>query len=120
MAVQRANSPAVKQFAQRMIQDHTQASRDLAPLAARKGVRLPTALNNQNRTRMTQLANLSGTQFDQAYMSEMINSHAQDATLFQTEAQQGRDQDLRAYAAKYLPIIQGHLQMARSMVQPRT
>jgi putative membrane protein len=61
------------------------------------------------------LSKQSGTGFDQHYMKHMIQDHEDDAALFETEARDGQDPDLKAFAAKTLPTIKEHLQMAKSL-----
>jgi putative membrane protein len=45
LAVQKASSPAVKQFAQKMIDDHTAANAELTKLAQSKGAAPPAELD---------------------------------------------------------------------------
>ena len=115
LARQQAASDAVKEFAQRMIQDHTQMNNELAELARTKGLTLPTDIGVQNRAVMARLSKLSGSRFDRAYMNEMVNAHARDIALFQRQAEQGQDRDLKNLAARRLPTLEEHLQMARNM-----
>lgn len=116
LAAQRAVSKQVKQYAQDMIKEHTQANNELMTIAARKGVTLPTDVNAEQKALRTRLGQIPGQRFDQVYMSEAgVKSHAQQAALFRREAQQGQDPDVKAFAAKVLPTVEEHLQMARAM-----
>lgn len=116
LALQQASSQSVKDYAQRMIKDHTQANNQLMKLAAQKGVTVPKTINEEQQAVMNQLSKLSGKSFDQEYMNEAgIESHAEQVALFQNETQLGQDPDVQAFAAKTLPIVQQHLQMARKM-----
>ncbi|MBE9209795.1 DUF4142 domain-containing protein [Nostoc sp. LEGE 06077] len=116
LASQRAANNEVKQFGLRMVQDHTQVNTQLKQLAARKGVKLPTALNRENQQLQERLSKLSGANFDREYMTHMVQDHQKDVSAFQTEAQQGQDPDVKAFAAQTLPTLQEHLQQARSIV----
>jgi putative membrane protein len=117
IANQKASSQTVRQYAQQMINDHTPANQELMSIAARKGVILPKTIGPQNQAIKRSLSQLSGTAFDRAYLRAAgVQSHTQQAALFQREAQQGRDPDVKAFAARVLPIVQGHLQMARADV----
>ncbi|HEY9300300.1 MAG TPA: DUF4142 domain-containing protein [Phormidium sp.] len=117
LALQRATNNEVKQYAQQMIDQHTQANNQLMQLARQKGVTLPRQLDTQHRQIEGQLRQLSGASFDQAYMRAMVNDHAQTAALFQRQAEQGQDQDVVAYASTLLPAIQQHYAMANTMVR---
>jgi putative membrane protein len=116
LATKRAISKDVRQYAQDMIADHTKANAELMKLATQKGITVPKNMDAKGQALMTQLSKLSGKSFDQAYMKEAgVKSHAEQVALFQRQAQQGGDPQLKAFAAKTLPTVQEHLQMARDM-----
>ncbi len=116
MASQRATNDAVKQYAQRMVQEHTQANRELLRLASQKGVTPPRDMGPKYRAAMDRLMQLPRASFDQAYISEAgINGHLESLAVYQRQAQLGQDPDLKAFAAKTLPIVQNHLQVAGNL-----
>jgi putative membrane protein len=106
------SSDDVKTFAQRMIADHTKANDELKGLAAKKGVSLPTELDQKHQAMQQKLEKMKGADFDRAYMQHMVQAHKQAVTLFQNEAKTGKDADARAWAEKTLPTLQEHLKMA--------
>ena len=116
LAMQRGSSNTVKQYGQRMVNEHTQANQQLMQLSSQKGVTPSTNLDNQHKAAINRISSLSGKSFDNAYMEEMINSHNQAIALFQAQSQQGQDPDLKAWATKLVPNLQAHLQMANQMV----
>ncbi|BAZ48018.1 outer membrane protein [Nostoc sp. NIES-4103] len=120
LASQRAGNNAVKEFGQRMVTDHTQVNNQLKQLATQKGVTLPTTLDSKNQQLKQRLSRLSGANFDREYMNQMVQDHQKDVSAFQTEAQQGQDPDVKAFAAQALPTLQEHLQQARSIVNAGT
>ena len=116
MASQRATNDAVKQYAQRMVQEHTQANRELLRLASQKGVTPPRDMGPKYRAAMDRLMQLPRASFDQAYISEAgINGHLESLAVYQRQAQLGQDPDLKAFAAKTVPIVQNHLQVAGNL-----
>ncbi|WP_216595235.1 DUF4142 domain-containing protein [Cylindrospermum stagnale] len=115
LASQRAAKVQVKQFGQRMVEDHTQMNKELQELAAQKGLTIPQDIGEDNSKVKAELSKLSGAAFDKAYMNHMIADHTKDVSLFQRQSQQGNDPDLKAWAAKTLPTLQEHLQLARSI-----
>jgi putative membrane protein len=115
LAVQRGSNPAVKSFGQRMIEDHSRANDELKAIATRKNIALPPDLNSDQKAMMEKLSKLSGAEFDKQYMSDMVKDHEADAKEFENQANKGTDADIKAFAAKTLPIIQRHLQMARDV-----
>ena len=115
LATQNASSPDVKQFAQRMVDDHSKAGEELKALAAQKEVTLATKMDDQHRAMHDKLAKLKAAAFDKAYMGHMVTAHLQAVALFQQEAKGGQDPDVKAWAAKTLPTLQEHLKMASSI-----
>ena len=115
MATQQGASEQVKQFGQRMVDDHTAAGTELATLASSKGITLPTAIDDKHRNDVTKMSSMSGAGFDRAFSKMMLKDHAKAVDLFEKQSTKGTDADLKAFAAKTLPTLQEHLQMARSL-----
>ncbi len=116
LALQRSRNPEVKRFAQQMIDEHTRANQQLMRLATQKGVTPPTSPGPKYEAAMMRLMQLSGESFDQAYMNEGgINGHLESVAIYQRQAALGQDPDLQAFAARLLPRIQGHFEMASAM-----
>lgn len=114
MAQQKAQNDQVKQFGQRMVDDHSRASAELTQIASGKGVQPPTALDKKAQADKAKLEKLSGAEFDRQYMAHMVADHKKDIAEFQKEAKSGRDADLKAFAAKTLPTLQDHLKLAQT------
>jgi putative membrane protein len=98
-----------------MVTDHGKANTELAALAARKGIQLPQSLMAKHATVRDRFASLSGAEFDRAYMQEMVRDHNEDIAAFQREAQSGTDPDIKAWAARTLPMVRDHLALARQV-----
>ncbi|MGH9941662.1 MAG: DUF4142 domain-containing protein [Pyrinomonadaceae bacterium] len=114
LAAQKAQSPEVKRFGQQMVDDHTKAGAELKQLAAAKGVTLPAAMNEDQRETVGDLSKLSGKEFDKDYVEEMVDDHEKDVSAFESAAR-SNDAELKAFAAKTLPTLQGHLKMIREI-----
>jgi putative membrane protein len=115
LAVQKGTSDAVKQFGQRMIDDHTNANQQLMQLASSKGMTLPTTLDAKHQAMVTKFQAMSGAAFDRAYAKQMVQDHRKAVALFQKEADRGTDADLKAFASQTLPTLRGHLSMAQAL-----
>jgi putative membrane protein len=115
LAAQNGQSNDVKQFGQRMVDDHSKANDELKGLASQKQVTLPTELEGKHRAMQDRLMKLKGAAFDKAYMAHMVTAHQQAVSLFQRESKAGKDADAKAWAAKTLPTLQEHLKMARDI-----
>ena len=114
LAQQKAASDQVKQFAARMVTDHTKANDELKRIASKKGVQLPSSLDKKHQSDMDRLQKMSGADFDKAYMSHMVDDHKQDVAEFKKEASSGHDSDVKSFASKTLPTLEEHLKMAQS------
>lgn len=115
LALERANDENVRQYAQMMIEQHTMANQNLQPIAAEQGIDLPTTASSFDTAVLETLSQVPDEQFDQAYMNAQVNAHLKSAGVFRTGAQQVEDADLRSYAARILPAVQQHLEMASQM-----
>ncbi|HWH39524.1 MAG TPA: DUF4142 domain-containing protein [Usitatibacter sp.] len=104
----------VKSFASRMDRDHSDANRDLAALAAAKGVAIPNDIDKKDQEEIDKLRKQMGPDFDRAYMSHMVKDHKKDVDAFRHEAKHGKDADVRNFAASKLPTLEDHLRMAES------
>jgi putative membrane protein len=114
VAQQNAASPQVKQFAQRMIADHTQANQELQQLAQTQNMTLPREPDSKEQATQKRLSAMKGSAFDTAYARHEVEDHKQDIAEFQREAQSGQDPALKAFAQKTLPTLRQHLQMAEA------
>ena len=114
LATQKADHADVKAFGQQMVDDHSKANDELKQLASSKGITLPTDLDAKDQATYDRLSKLSGAEFDRAYMRDMVADHRTDVNEFRHESQHGADPDVKAWAAKTLPTLEHHLQMAES------
>ncbi len=115
LAKERGSSDAVKQFGQRMVDDHTKANDQLKQLAANKDVQLPSTLDAKDEATKTKLSKLSGEAFDRAYMKDMVTDHTKDVSEFKHESQSAKDPDVKNFASETLPTLEDHLKSAKNV-----
>lgn len=122
LASQKGSSDAVKQFGERLVQDHTKANEELMALAASKGITLSKgmdakhqAMDAKHQAMMAKMSSLSGAEFDRAFIKQMQKDHKKDISMFQKQADKGTDAELKAFAAKTLPTLREHAQMVEQM-----
>jgi putative membrane protein len=113
LAQQQAASDAVKEFGQRMVEDHGMANDQLQQIAQQKGIELPQEMSDEGQQLYDELQQKSGEEFDQAYMDEMVSDHEEDVEHFQQYAESGQDPDLTGFAEETLPVLEEHLQLAQ-------
>ena len=73
------------------------------------------AQSAQYKANATQAESMEGPEFDRQYMADQVNVLQQALELFQTEAQNGQDPRLRAFAARALPGLARDLARAQAM-----
>lgn len=113
LADEKASSPEVKQFAQRIVEDHGRANAELKTLARSKDITLSDDLDAAHKATKDRLEKLSGAAFDRAYMQEMVQDHEKDVREFRKQAQSAQDPDVKAWAAKTLPTLEEHYRLAQ-------
>ena len=114
LASDHASNMDVRDFAQRMVTDHSKADDELMRIARDKGWTLPQHPGSSQRAEANRLSKESGTAFDRSYMREMTSDHDKDVAMFRSYAKSGKDPDLRAWAQKTLPTIEEHQRLAHS------
>jgi putative membrane protein len=116
LAQSNASSDKVKDLANHMVMDHTQANQELKQLASKKNITLPSQLSDKAQKKYDELSKLQGTEFDKEYAKQMVSDHKKDIELFEKEAEKGKDTELKNWAASKQPTLKHHLSMAESTV----
>lgn len=109
MAAAKGQSSKVKDFGNMMVMDHGKANAELMNIAKSKNIALPTGLDAEHQAKSDSLSKLSGKDFDAAYVKAMVEGHQKTLALMKSEAANGTDADLKAFAAKTAPVVETHL-----------
>jgi putative membrane protein len=109
LALEKTTNPKIKEFAGMMVNDHGKANAELIAIAKTKNITLPGTVDEEHQKKMDELKQKTGTDFDKAYVDAMVDGHKKTLTLMQDEAKDGKDADLKAFAAKTAPIVDTHL-----------
>src|SRR4029453_911018 len=112
MAQEKATMSPVKQFGQQMATDHTNLENQLTGLVSKNGPNFQPSMSKENAAEVSQLEKLSGAQFDQQYMTSMIQHHQQDISTLQSQGQSAKSAEARQMIAATVPVLQQHLSMA--------
>lgn len=115
LAKQKGTSQAVKEFGERMVTDHGKANQELTTIAAGKNAVPRSEFTHKENSTFEKLQKASGKDFDKAYAAAMVKDHKEDVKEFKEAAQDLKDPELRAFAAKTLPVLEEHLKMAQDM-----
>lgn len=119
LALTRALNANVREYAQHMIEEHNSANRLLKQLAASERVKLPNDTDRKHKAIANRLAKFHGSQFDRAYMRAMVQGHQDAVRLFERQAANGNDPEVRAYASRMLPALREHLIIAQRLYNTR-
>jgi putative membrane protein len=116
LAAQKGNEN-IRAFAQQMITDHTKTTNELKGLIgkAKVKVKLPSVMDAEHQKKLDQLQKLGADKFDGTYATMQVQAHEEAVKLFEAYASSGDDAQLKAWAAKTLPALKGHLQHARAL-----
>jgi putative membrane protein len=115
MALEKAQGQEAKSFAQKMVDDHTKALKELQDLAQAKGVTPKDDTDLQHKALAKALGGLDGERFDVQYMKRVgVDDHKRTLQLLEKTQKNAKDADLKAMAQKMMPVVQGHLKTAQS------
>ncbi|CAN5131916.1 hypothetical protein BH10PSE17_BH10PSE17_30990 [soil metagenome] len=116
LALQKAVRPEVKSFADEMTRDNLAMVTELATLSASKGVKLPDDSSAAQRTKLRMLGTKDGNDFERLYVFELgIKAHEDAIAWFKWAAANAADADIKAWAAKTLPVLERHLARALAL-----
>src|SRR5688572_1304134 len=114
MAQTKGSHAEVKNFAQHMLSEHGKTTAELKSLASRKNITLPTSLLPMHQRMLTPLNEATDAKkFDERYMDAQVTAHQQAVSLFEKASKSEADPELKAFAAKTLPALRMHLDMAK-------
>jgi putative membrane protein len=114
LAQEKGSSNEVKEFGRKLEQDHSKANDQLKQIAASKNVQLPTDMGAE-KAAVDKLRNLSGDEFDKAFLKMAVKDHKKDVKEFQKESTRAMDSDVKNFASTTLPTLQEHLRTAEQL-----
>ena len=115
LAANKGSDPKIKEFGQRMVDDHSKANDELKAIAQKDGESLPGEASKKQQDAAQKLGQKSGKEFDEAYAEMMVKDHEEDVAEFKKEAESGKDPEMKQFASKTLPTLEAHLKMAREL-----
>jgi putative membrane protein len=122
LALKQSQDQNVRNFAQKMITDHTQAYQTLLPMAQRQNIPEPTALTPRQQGMYDRLSKMDGVRFDVTYINDMIRMHEMTVTALNDELTHGQSQWINVWVQNTRPVVQQHLALAQQLKTelPRT
>jgi putative membrane protein len=105
----------VKSFGGDMVKDHGKANDDLKSIAGKLNVTLPDKVSAKHQAKIDKMSKMSGDAFDTAYVKGMVEDHEQTVADFEKASGTVKNADLKKFIDDTLPVIKGHLEMAKGM-----
>jgi putative membrane protein len=110
LALTRSQSNAIKEFADRMLADHTRVANRARQVLNEMGASPPPAmLEPAHQQQLDALKAAVNAEFDRAYIEVQYTAHVDAITLVRDYAHTGDNERLKKLAADLLPVLQGHL-----------
>jgi len=113
MALRQSSSSAVKEYSQRLINDHGAANKRLEEFAKEYGISAPDS--GADKSIMARFTNLSGPTFDYAFAEQMVRDHEDAVAKFESAQKAVMNPEMRAFIESTLPTLREHLSQARNL-----
>jgi putative membrane protein len=117
LAAQRAQSPAVKDFAQQMVKAHTETTTKLKGIIASNNVKAtpPAHVDNRRQGMLDDLRGAKAEDFDHRYIAQQVAAHKEADILMRGYAKDGDNQAIKDFAANTDQAVKMHLSMAQKL-----
>lgn len=115
VALRKSRNADVKEFAQRMIKEHSEINDRVEALAKGKGIALKAGISAKQKATNEMLSHTPEARFDKAFMDHNVSDHKKDVEDFGKQANEESDAEVKAFAAETLQILKKHLQLAEDV-----
>lgn len=112
---QKATNKAVKNFASEMVKDHTAANDEVAALASKLNISIPSAPSNDRQKNVADLGGKTAKEFDKDFMDMMVSDHKSTIDLFKDASDDDINQDVKVFIHNTIPKLEAHLAKADSI-----
>jgi putative membrane protein len=114
LIAQKGSSAQVRDFGATLAKDHSDGLVQAQQLARQLHLNIRPSMAPEARTERTKLQHLRGTAFDMEVKRYMVHDHEKDLAEFRAQARSG-DRPTANFATQTMPVLQKHLEMARSI-----
>jgi len=115
VAEDQSSNSAVKDFGQKLVQDHTKAYDELTAVANKTGENIPKGIDIARNRAAEEVTREKGANFDRRFARYEVQDHQKAIAEFKREAEKGADPDVKAYAEKMIPELEQHLHEAQQL-----
>jgi putative membrane protein len=107
----------VRDYAQKLMRDHTRDAEELRRIVAPRGLKLPPAPTGRHADMVTKLSGLRQPELDEAFLQRFgIDAHKETIALFERHLTEGKDSELRRYAQQTLVTLREHMASAQKLL----
>jgi putative membrane protein len=117
IALQRASSPDVKEFAQKMVDAHTETTTKLKGIIASNAIQVtpPAHVDNRRQGMLDDLRGAKAADFDHRYIAQQVAAHKEADILMRGYAKDGDNAAIKDFAAATDKHVKMHLSMAQKL-----
>ncbi|HEX6434763.1 MAG TPA: DUF4142 domain-containing protein [Gemmatimonadales bacterium] len=115
LARDRAKNNAVRNYAERELEDHTRLQRQWINMANSNGFPLKEGMGSSHREKVDQLRKANGNNVDRTYMTLMIQQHQDEVSYLQKEGRAARSPQVRQMVNRSLSTFEQHLELAKQV-----
>jgi len=115
LAAEKSPSADVRDFGQKMVDDHTKLGNQMREVARQVGVTPSVGISVGGKALETALKMFSGETFDKAYLKVMVKDHQEDVEALTHEANLGTSPVVRDAAKEELEVVSAHLKMVEAL-----
>ncbi len=112
LAQSRAHSAEVKEYARRMVVNHTAIEVIMTGIATNESIAIPSALSAEDAATVERLSGLTGVAFDKAYMTLMVERYSRLLALFRWQYDNCSNAAVKTFAVQTMPIVAVHSRVA--------
>jgi putative membrane protein len=113
-AAERLSREDVRKFANQLIADHKNMTKELVDLARDQKIAVAAAVSKEHHEAMIKLLTNKGEDLDKQFLNHMVRSHQDAILVFETNANSS-NREVAAFAERYLPILRRHLTDAKAL-----
>jgi putative membrane protein len=114
LAILRGTTPEIKKYGKWMVEDQRILLREIRTLAKAKKVTLPQDISTEKANGLSELEEKYDKEFDSKFIKMITIDHRRDVRKFKN-AKSINDKEVSAFASKYLPVIESHLEKAKEI-----
>lgn len=117
LALERAESEDIREFAQQMIDAHTATSERLQEMSDNLGVDAEFLASPAHGVKLNYLGQLEGTEFEHEYLTQQLLAHKSALAVYQIGASTAEDQDLQQFVSQTAGEVANHLARVRELME---